>query len=81
MRLSAGISRSSKKISVVEWLIMVRIGRISSPLPFASRMSTRKTDSPSVRFFTSAAGVVRASRSIRSECSARDVQTFCPLTT
>ena len=60
---------------------MVWIGRTSSPLPFASRMSRRKTESPSVRFFTSAAGVVRASRSIRSECSAREVHTFWPLMT
>ena len=51
------------------------------PLPFDSRMSTRNTDSPSERFFTSSTGVVRASSSIRSECSAREVHTFCPLTT
>ena len=32
-------------------------------------------------FCTSSSGVVRASSSIRSECSAREVQTFWPLTT
>ena len=41
----------------------------------------QNTDSPSVRFFTSSTGVVRASSSIRSECSAREVHTFWPLTT
>ena len=48
---------------------MVRIGRIVSPLFLASRMSTRNTDRPSVRFFASSFGVVRASSSIRSEYS------------
>ncbi len=43
-------------------------------------MSTRNVERPSVRFSTSSAGVVRASSSIRSECSARDVQSFWPLT-
>ena len=42
------------------------------------RMSTRNTERPSVRCSTSSAGVVRASSSIRSECSARDVQIFWP---
>ena len=32
-------------------------------------------------FFTSASGVVRASRIIRSECWTREIQTFWPLTT
>ena len=41
----------------------------SGRCPRASRMSTRNTDSPSVRFATSSSGVVRASSSIRSECS------------
>ena len=50
---------------------MVRIGRIVRPLPSASRMSTMKADSPSVCFCTWSRGVVRASSSIRSECSAR----------
>ena len=36
---------------------------------------------PSVFFFTSASGVVRASRIIRSECWTREIQTFWPLTT
>ncbi len=44
-------------------------------------MSTMKVDSPSVRFATWSRGVVRASSSIRSECSARLVHTFWPLTT
>ena len=44
-------------------------------------MSTRKVESPRVFFSTSSAGVVRARSSIRSECSARDVQSFCPCTT
>jgi hypothetical protein len=59
---------------------MVRIGRIVRPAFLASRMSTMNTDSPSVRFFTSSFGVVRASRIIRSEYSARLVQIFWPLT-
>ena len=44
-------------------------------------MSTMKVESPSVRDFACSRGVVRASSSIRSECSAREVQTFCPFTT
>ena len=44
-------------------------------------MSMRKTERPAVRDFASSRGVVRASSSIRSECSARDVQIFWPLTT
>ena len=36
---------------------------------------------PSDFFATSASGVVRASRIIRSECWTREIQTFCPLTT
>lgn len=72
---------SVKNTSVVAWFIMVRIGRISRPLFLASRMSTMNTESPSVRFLTWSFGVVRASRSIRSECSARLVQIFWPLTT
>ena len=38
-------------------------------------------DRPSVRFATASIGVVRASSSIRSECSAREVQIFWPRTT
>ena len=51
-------------------------------MPFAldarntSFSATKNTDKPSDFFFTSASGVVRASSSIKSECSARDVQTF-----
>ena len=44
------ISSSSKNISVVEWLIIVLIGRISIPFFKLSCMSTRKTDRPSVFF-------------------------------
>mgnify|MGYP003472983465 FL=1 len=40
-----------------------------------------KIDMPSDFFFTSASGVVRASRIIRSECWTREIQTFWPLTT
>jgi hypothetical protein len=58
---------------------MVRIGLMLSPL--ASRISTMKTDRPSVRFLIWSRGVVRASSSIRSEYSARDVQIFWPLIT
>ncbi len=60
---------------------MVRIGRMVSPRPSACFMSTMKTLMPSVFFATWSRGVVRASSSIRSECSAREVHTFCPLTT
>ena len=71
---------SVKNTSVVEWFIMVRIGRMVSPAFFASRMSTRNTERPSVRFFACSFAVVRASRIIRSEYSARLVQIFWPLT-
>ena len=71
---------SVKNTSVVEWFIMVRIGLIESPLFLASRMSTMNTDRPSVRFLACSFGVVRASRIIRSEYSARLVQIFWPLT-
>ena len=40
-----------------------------------------KIDMPSLFFFTSASGVVRASRIIRSECCTRLIHTFWPLTT
>ena len=40
-----------------------------------------KIDMPSAFFFTSARGVVRASRIIQSECCTREIQTFCPLIT
>jgi len=70
----------SKNTSVVLWLIIASIGRISTPCPKFSRRSTRKTDNPSVRRLTSSTGVVRANSSIRSEWRAREVQTFWPLT-
>ena len=44
-------------------------------------MSIRKTLRPSVRRFTCSAGVVRASSSMRSDCSAREMNIFRPLTT
>ena len=49
-------------------------------IPFlrASWMSTRNTERPWVFFSTSSIGVVRASSSIRSECSALEIQTFWP---
>ena len=70
----------SKNTSVVAWFIMVRIGRMVSPAFLASRMSRMKTESPSVRL-RSSFGAVRASSSIRSEYSEREVQIFWPLTT
>ncbi len=51
-----------------------------SPAFMASRMSRMKTESPSVRLLLSFAAV-RASSSIRSEYSEREVQIFWPLTT
>src|ERR1043166_6238892 len=54
---------------------------MSRPLPSAARMSTRKTERPSVLRLPWSAGVVRRSRSIRSEWSAREVHTFWPFTT
>ena len=81
IRFSAGISRLSKNSSLVSWLTMFAIGRTVRPLPIASRRSTMKIDMPSDFFFTSASGVVRASRIIRSECWTREIQTFWPLTT
>ena len=81
IRFSAGISRLSKNSSLVSWFTMFAIGRTVSPWPIASRRSTRKIDMPSDFLRTSASGVVRASRIIRSECWTREIQTFCPLTT
>ena len=69
----------SKNTSHELWFIIVRIGRIVRPGVFF--MSTMKVDSPCVFFSTWSRGVVRASRSIRSECSDRLVHTFCPFTT
>src|ERR1700722_19797026 len=56
------------------------MGRIERPRPIASRMSTIRTERPSVRFALSAIGVVRARSSMRSEYSARLVQIFWPRT-
>ncbi len=71
IRFSAGTSRLSKNTSQVLWFSMASILLISTPLPLASRRSTRNTDNPSDRLRTLSAGVVRASSSIRSECSTR----------
>ena len=69
------------KISVVEWFNMVRMGRmVSWPEAWAFFMSTKNTLNPSVFFTLFSMGVVRARSSMRSECSARDVQIFWPLT-
>jgi len=46
------------------------------PLPCAARISTKKTDNPAVGFAPLASGLVRARRTIKSECSARLVQIF-----
>ena len=69
----------SKNTSQELWFIMVRIGR--TVRPFTCRMSTMKVLSPSVFLPTWSLGVVRASSSIRSLCSARLVHSFCPFTT
>ena len=75
-----GTNTWSRKISVVAWFIIVLIGRIVIvPSASARFISTRNVESPSVFFAAWSAGVVRASRSIRSECSARDVQIFWPV--
>jgi hypothetical protein len=81
IRFSAGISRFSKKSSLVSWLTMLAIGRTVMPLRSAARRSTMKIDIPSVFLPTSASGVVRASRIIQSLCWMREIQTFWPLTT
>ena len=75
-RLEAGILKLSKNTSVVEWFIIVRIGLIVRPLPFAFLISKRKTERPSVFFLTSFKGVVLAKSNIKSECSALLVQIF-----
>ena len=75
-RLEAGILKLSKKTSVVEWFIIVLIGRIVSPLPFAFLISKRNTDKPSVFLLTWFRGVVLANNSIKSECSALLVHIF-----
>ena len=66
---------------MVAWFISVLIGRIVIvPSAWARFMSTRKVERPCVRRSTWSAGVVRASSSIRSEWSAREVQIFWPRT-
>ena len=60
---------------------MFGMGRTVMPVFSAWRRSTMKIDMPSDFFFTSASGVVRASRIIQSECCMREIQTFWPLTT
>ena len=69
----------SKNSALVEWFIIIRSGRTSRP--FTPRMSTRNTDSPSVLRLTRSTGVVRASSSIRSDWSTREMKIFWPLTT
>ena len=66
---------------LVSWFTMLRIGVTCRALPQFAFTSTRKIDMPSDFFFTSASGVVRASRIIRSECCRREVHTFWPLIT
>jgi hypothetical protein len=58
---------------------MVRIGRMVSPLPTASRMSMMKTLMPSEDRLDASRDVVRQSSTMRSECSAREIQIFWPL--
>ena len=66
---------------MVAWFISVLIGRIVIvPSARARCMSTRNVERPCVRRSTRSAGVVRASSSIRSEWSAREVQIFWPWT-
>ena len=76
---SAGMCISSKNTSHELWFIIVRIGRMVRPVTLF--ISTMNVDNPSVFFVTWSRGVVRASSSIRSECSARLVHSFWPLTT
>ena len=80
IRFAAGTSSPSKKTSQLSWLIIVSMGLTRTASP-ASRRSTMNTDSPCVRFRTSASGVVRASRIIRSDWRTREMKTFCPSTT
>ena len=82
IRFSAGISRLSKNSSLVSWLTMLRIGRTVMPLPMAVvQVDQEASTGPRSFFCTSASGVVRASRIIRSQCWMREIQTFWPLTT
>ena len=82
-RASPSITTSSKNTSVVLWFIIVGMGLMVSPgtnSPSGSRNSSMNTDSPDVRSPDWPGTEVRASRIIRSECSALDVQIFWPLT-
>ena len=64
------------------WLIIASSGWISSPLPErVAHVDQEYREAVASVFFTWSSGVVRASSSIRSECSAREVQIFWPLTT
>ena len=82
IRFSAGISRLSKNSSLVSWFTMLRIGLHGQALAYRPRAGRRgRSTCPRIFFFTSASGVVRASRIIRSECCMREIQTFWPLTT
>ena len=60
---------------------MVATGRMVSPFPTDSRMSTINTLIPSEGRNPASRGAVRHRRIIRSECSARLIQIFWPLTT
>ena len=60
---------------------MFKIGRTVRPLPMACFKSIKKHDKPSERLVTWSAGVVRASKIIRSLCWIREIQTFWPLMT
>ena len=75
MSVSAGTSTPSRKTSEVAWLTIASVARIVTP--GRSRRSMRKTDRPSARWAGSY-GAVRASSSMRSECSAREVQALWP---
>ena len=80
MRLSAGISMLSKKSALVEWFIIIRSGRTSSPLP--SLADVDEEDAEAVGLLLDlVTGVVRARSSMRSDCSAREMNIFWPFTT
>ena len=71
----------SKKTSVVAWFSMVRIGPDGQAV--ADRLAHVDQQHPHAvgRLRDCSRGVVRHSSSIRSECSARLIQIFWPLTT
>ena len=77
---SAGTRGRRRTPRSVAWLIIVSIGRIVRPLPRprACRPGTRT--GRGALGSTRSSGVVRASTSIRSECCAREVNTFWPWT-